>query len=421
MKMNDLVGFIVVYVAMCFSLTIFFIYFALLSDFFAYCLLFAPFYKDSLLFVLYYIIFSQVVAIDPHGGEFENESRNLVVLLFADTTNTILEIENTVQRLLEQKINGEIKIIIINDGKRDFSINAKKINPMTELETGKEHRALFSSGIFFDKMVYFLHYYDTIPNDKGNIVKTILSNGLILVENFESNFVLVTSSSLLFNTGCLNRMSNILLANPRIASVCGLDINYDSGSLYKRMTQGLVVNKIGKYAYQSSTTLAMFNIKHPSIVSKGIDLKCNTSLISHSERTWVVIDKYSYRVGKEFQPNIPIIENIGIIIDSKNWILILFSIIDIFLEITGMCRFLLFFIYISSDYITFSGFDDWLLWTTLVVCLLPILFFFTEVTKNSSKYLWLVAGWSLVYRMIVDILSIPKYFLFLYRFFKKTA
>ena len=82
MKMNDLVGFIVVYVAMCFSLTIFFIYFALLSDFFAYCLLFAPFYKDSLLFVLYYIIFSQVVAIDPHGGEFENESRNLVVLLF---------------------------------------------------------------------------------------------------------------------------------------------------------------------------------------------------------------------------------------------------------------------------------------------------------------------------------------------------
>lgn len=405
--MNDSFYFLLFYLLTYACVNSLSIYYSLQEIIVFYILFFIPFFRDSIYFVLEFILLRKNVVFDTTGGELEMKDRQILVLLEAKNNDTVEGILETLKLLKKQKLEyGDYYLCIVNNGKIDCTSFMNMLNPFQEVETPDHKNLLFMSGKVEEVDMFYVHYQNKINIDQSHLL------GLIIKE-IEYKHLLrfdmllhIKGSSKEFNENMTQRLSNIILANPRVSFVCGLDIEMNSFLLTSKLTQSGVMNKIGKYNYINSSNIIMFNLEHPSILKSGFQTLRNSKLINYSERTWGLVDIYSYSVSDKVTFSLNIVDIVDQLI-CRNPMLSLLGLLDLLVECLGFYRIAMIVAVFTSD-LVYQKHEEWIRITIFVVLSIASLFWFINMLKMFKGKVLSLCIFEFVFKLIYDV-AFPFY------------
>lgn len=380
------------------------VFYCIRNESFSYVVFFLPMIRDSLYFIIGYFILRTNVVLDVHGGENQYNYRRIIAVLFTSKNDSLMSIRYNIKRLTMQRIqNGIIDIYIVNDGATDISTLSQNIRPSGQMIVNEKYAMLVSS-LFNNTDINYVIFTESILPDKASILNKIIARK-------PSDMLFVTECGILLNDNNIQRLSNIIIANPRISFVCGIDITFDGIGVFNKLLKRNIQNKTGKYIFLNDSGILMFNTKHPSIIKHNIDFS-NTRLLSHSNRTWGLCDPYSTRYKLDtLDITLTTIDTIKNTLKYPR--LIPESILDCTIGLTGLTRFVI-FIYYSINHDNISVFETlWLKWFTVIIFSLTVLnSFVISIKTNIYTFFWTFV-WCNMVRIIDDFIHFFKLLYFI--------
>lgn len=405
--MKDVFVFVVNYLVVFLALNGVLLYYCILQNregeyYLAYSLFFYTIFKDTFYRLWNLLLLQSIVVIDECGGEKQYDSRNIMIIVCVTSDDSIENFKNTLSTLLEEKFIGNRKIFIVNETTYDITVISNRIMPLYEIVVNQQ-TVMVCSGYFKGNEILFCHYVNENETLKNHlVVKKLVEYETSGISSFKPDQVLVVGCAEGFSKNFLKRMSNIAIANPRIAAVCGVDIELNGSELYSKIIHSKMSNKFGKYPHLSDTRLVLFNCNHPSIVKNKLSYEFSTTILSHSLRTWVVVDNGSRRINHVYNYKMELVRYLEWLIYSKNTFLSFVAILEIIGVITSLVRVLIFIFYvIANDIITFPK-EEELLWVAVSCLIFNCVAFVYEMRHNV-----IVSVWTWFYQIVETVFYVP--------------
>jgi hypothetical protein len=319
-------------------------------------MVFVPFYVYSFYFILQCFVLRQTVVIDTNGGENELKKRNILIVLEVIEEDSSTKVIRSFKKLFDQPNNGKTVVVVVTQGANDICNMFQFVSPIETLIV-QNTKVLLVECMLNGRNLFYVHFdQQKIENrtEMLNIIRHIISDSY-----FRYEYLLYTRCFQNVESESLTRMSNTLVANPRIAFVSGFDLVYDGSWFFRKLVLGSIQNRFGKYLFISSSNIVMFNISHPSIIKNGFDSNLNTQLIGYSERTWGVIDTRTIRIDDEVVLNdIFLFDFIELLLNYWNLPLMFMSLVETFIRLTSISRIVFFFMFVFNNY----SYEEWMMY-----------------------------------------------------------
>lgn len=365
----------------------------------AFFIFFYPFLKDSFYFVWEHVILNTLVVIDPHGGENEFVERNVLQILCVTNEDSIENFKLTLESLISEKFCGKRKIFIVNETMSDLTTISNRILPLYELMI-VDKKVMVCSGFYKNNEILFCYF----SNENETLSNHIVIQHIVENErrHFKPDHVLIVRCSESLSPNFVSRMSNIVMANPRVAVVCGIDIELNGNTMYQKKIKSGIYNKFGKYPFISDSRLLLYNVNHPSVMKRQVDCSVSIPILTHSPRTWVVMDEGSVRVNHVFNYHFWFPRYVELLFYSGNAMHIFVSILEIVNIITSLVRVLIAFFYIFAyDIISFPR-EDAFVWVAVSSVVISGLNLTLHFIKNP-----IVGIWTIFYQVLENMFHIP--------------